>query len=533
MNKNMRKISVITLALVALVFSGCAKYLDTEPTSSTATMTILGTTDAAKLAINGLNRIMICQYNDFGQGYNGEGTIRLYHGDHMGQDLMVVNRTGFQNTQNGDYYASNTSAWGRFAWYYYYMLIGNANDIINNIDQAEGLQADRDYIKAQALCYRAYAYSNLVQLYGRRWSDKNGESPACVLRLVTMGDDNLDRSTSKQVYAQIYKDLDDAIALFTASGKANSRTATHVMDLDVAYAIYARTALTREDWNTALTYAKKFTDANYPLMTVAEYKSGFCNPNEEWIWSLYNVDDETLYYYSYLAYIGYNSNAGNVRTTPKAISKHIFDQMDPTDIRRGLFLDPTGYEGKYNTNTNLASSQKSSNALYAYGFAYSKQDGRVGLYSTAYVAAYMQFKFRCNTAPGVGHQNLFRRSEMLLIEAEANYRLNKPDDAQAALVKLNATSGRFPTYTCTKTGTDLLNEIKLYRSIELWGEGFNWFDLKRWGDTLSRKAYADGGNWMTSFAVTIQPNEKNNWTWTIPKTETDYNKGILSIANVD
>lgn len=528
----MKKLSIITLVLASAFILACSpEALNTEPSSSTATATIFTDTETAALAVNGLNRVMYCQYNDYGQGFNGEGTIRLYHGDYMGQDLMVVNRTTYQNTQNGDYFDSNTATFASYAWYYYYMLIGNANSIINNIDGVEGPEADRKFIKAQALCYRAYAYSNLVQLFGRRWSD-GPDKPACVLRLIAGGDDNLDRSTARQVYEQIYKDLDDAITLFTESGKDRPAAQFYTMNADVAHAIYARTALTREDWQKALSEAK-LARANYPLMSVADYKAGFCNPTSEWIWGLYNVPDETIYYYSYQAYIAYNSNAGNVRTTPKAISKHIFDQIAPTDIRRALWLDPTGYEAAMNAETNLANAQKTTNALYTYGFAYAAADGRVGLYSTAYVAGYMQFKIRCNEAPGNGHMPLFRSSEMLLIEAEANYQLNKPTDAQAALVALNATSGRYPTYTCTKTGTALMDEIKLYRSIELWGEGFNWFDLKRWGDKLVRKAAVDGGNWMSSFAVTINPNEKNNWTWTIPKRETDYNKGILSTSNID
>ena len=33
------------------------------------------------------------------------------------------------------------------------------------------------------------------------------------------------------------------------------------------------------------------------------------------------------------------------------------------------------------------------------------------------------------------------------------------------------------------------------------------------------------------YAITITPNEKNNWTWCIPQSETNYNKGITSTAN--
>ena len=114
---------------------------------------------------------------------------------------------------------------------------------------------------------------------------------------------------------------------------------------------------------------------------------------------------------------------------------------------------------------------------------------------------------------------IFRSSEMLLIEAEAECMMGNNTKAQSALVALNKTSGRDPQYTCTKTGAELLNEIKLYRRIELWGEGFDWFDLKRWKQPLVRHTYEDGGNFLSNFAVTINPDEKNNWTYVIPSPE--------------
>ena len=135
----------------------------------------------------------------------------------------------------------------------------------------------------------------------------------------------------------------------------------------------------------------------------------------------------------------------------------------------------------------------------------------------------MQFKFKVIAVPGVGNVNHFRSSEMYLIEAESKYRLNDIPGAQNALNALNQQSGRDPQYNCTKTGTALLEEIKVYRALELWGEGFDWFDLKRWGDKVSRKSHANGGNFISVLAVDIEPDQGNNWTWKIPIRETDYN----------
>jgi hypothetical protein len=44
--------------------------------------------------------------------------------------------------------------------------------------------------------------------------------------------------------------------------------------------------------------------------------------------------------------------------------------------------------------------------------------------------------------------------------------------------------------------------------------------MKRWGDTIDRKTYANGGNFLTSLAIKIGPAENNKWTWKIPLKET-------------
>jgi hypothetical protein len=528
--KNMKHLSIIALSLAVLASFSCAKdYLDTAPTGDTSPATIFETTGKAAVAVNGLGKIMHRQYGAYGQGYNGEGTVRLYYGDYLGNNLMKGNSTTFKDDAIGARFVNNTANLDGFAWYYYYTLIGNANTILKNIDAAEGTDGDRAYIKAQTLTYRAYAYFNLAQIYGRRWSDGQ-DKPSVVLRLTGEEPDNLDRSTQGEVYKQIYADLDEAIAQFNASGKANSRSSKHIMDLDVAYALYARVALTREDWNTALKYAQQVRKG-YPLMSVKEEQSGFCEPNGEWIWFIYGAEDETLYYYDYFCYASYNASTSTTRNYPLLISRKLFEQIPETDIRRAFWLDPAGYEGTFNTNTMKANKQDKTNALWVYGQDYATKDGRVGILSNSCVFAYMNFKIHNVIQPGIGNLCLFRASEMLLIEAECQYRLNNEAAAQALLVELNATSKRDPAYTCEATGDALMEQIKFYRGLELWGEGFNWFDLKRWGDSIDRQTYKNGGNWYSSYAVSFGPHEKNNWTYIIPRQETDYNKGITSTSN--
>ena len=81
-------------------------------------------------------------------------------------------------------------------------------------------------------------------------------------------------------------------------------------------------------------------------------------------------------------------------------------------------------------------------------------------------------KFIAEPGPGVftGDYIYLRNTEFILTKAEALARQGKDSDAADALYELN--SVRDPSYVkSTKTGQDLIDEILLYRRIELWGDG--------------------------------------------------------------
>lgn len=509
--------SILILATTLSIMSCKKDYLNTLPTDSTSPATVFSSIENVRGAVNGLSRAMKTQYID-SQGFNGEGTIKMYYGNYSGNHFSVP-LPGWSSVINMEYFNNPQSTYDYYPWYYYYKIIGNANSILVNIDGVTGDQKEKDFLKAQTLCFRAYCYFMLSQLYGDRWIDSNnGGTDAVILRTI----DNLDDmplSTLAQTYDFVYKDLDDAISLYQSSGLNRASTRNYEMNLDVAYAIYARAAITKHDYPNAEKYAS-LAKQNYPLMNATAYKAGFSNPTSEWIWSIYDNDQETIYFFSFGAYIGYNSTAGNVRSTPKSISKELFNSIPLTDIRRTMFLDPAiapSY-ATFNATTGQGNTSGSQNSLTYVRSLYPS------IQTTAVPYAYMQLKIAINTAPGVSHVPNFRSSEMYLIEAEAKYFQNKSvTDIQTLLNQLTKTSGRDPNYNCTATGTALLEEIKKYRAIELWGEGYDFFDMKRWGDEIVRKSFTNGGNFQTSLAVTIKPDQNNKWKLVVPQRETDYN----------
>lgn len=540
MKKIINKLFAGSLLAGMMLVSSCAgDYLDTAPTDSTGATDAVGTTANAMKALNGIAKIMTTQHSYFGGGFAGENNIMIQYESYPSENYNYnYYASGWSPIFNQEFHTRTNSIYDAYAWYYYYTIAGNANTILANIDNAEGTEAERNFVKASALTFRAYAFEKLVHYYCWRWQDSNnGASQGIVLRL--------DESTGGQgyatlaeTYAQIYKDLDEAIMLFEQSGMDRNASQVWMPNINVAHAIYARAALTKQDYTKALTEAK-LARQNYPLMSNAEYHAGFCNPTSEWIFGSFGRAQENNWYWSYgtqYACNGYYANAAGAANGAGSIGRELINRIPNDDARKALFLTEDKFPG-YNFNDGSAmdlgygilgmgDDEKKADALWEEAAAYCQKMAVSGL-EAPYQAGYMylggQLKFYVFDTPGVSYLPFIRSSEMVLVEAEANYFLNDETAARASLVELNATSGRNPEYTCDKSGEALWNEIMDYRELELWGEGFAWSDYKRWNRDIVRHSFAEGGNAHISVAKTIPASGVNKWTWDVPLNETDYN----------
>lgn len=538
MKKIINKLFAGSLLAGMMLVSSCAgDYLDTAPTDSTGATDAVGTTANAMKALNGIAKIMTTQHSYFGGGFAGENNIMIQYESYPSENYNYnLYASGWSSIFNQEFHTRANSIYDAYAWYYYYTIAGNANTILANIDNAEGTEAERDFVKASALTFRAYAFEKLVHYYCWRWQDSNnGASQGIVLRL--------DESTGGQgyatlaeTYAQIYKDLDEAIMLFEQSGMDRNASQVWMPNINVAHAIYARAALTKQDYTKALTEAK-LARQNYPLMSNAEYHAGFCNPTSEWIFGSFGSSQENNWYWSYGTQYACNGYyASTQQTGAGSIGRELINRIPNDDARKALFLTEDKFPG-YNFNDGSAmdlgygilgmgDDEKKADALWEEAAAYCQKMAVSGL-EAPYQAGYMylggQLKFYVFDTPGVSYLPFIRSSEMVLVEAEANYFLNDETAARAALVELNATSGRNPEYTCDKSGEALWNEIMDYRELELWGEGFAWSDYKRWNRDIVRHSFAEGGNAHISVAKNIPASGVNKWTWDVPLNETDYN----------
>lgn len=124
-----------------------------------------------------------------------------------------------------------------------------------------------------------------------------------------------------------------------------------------------------------------------------------------------------------------------------------------------------------------------------------------------------------------------RAAEMVLIEAEAKAHLDDEAGAATALKKLMV--NRDPKWAKTTASVD---DVFLQRRIELWGEGFNFFDFKRLKKEVNRRY--EGSNHRTKVLAHHDSNyrffdDKDNsypwekvakdWTYQIPIGEMNEN----------
>ena len=525
---------VLGLLTVAATTISCEHhFLDTAPTSATSTATAYSTTETVKMVVNSLAEMMCTQHNDaYSQGCCGENRIRSIYEEYPSQEFRYnFFAPGWDTWMNGTEYTVNNNSYGTYPWSYYYEIVVDANSIIANVDGAEGTEAEKKFYKAQALVFRAYAFTQLAKYYCKAWKNSNnGASEGLVLRL-DESTGPMPLSTLEEVYLRIYRDCDDAIQLFTESQMDRAQGEVWLPNLNVAYAVKARAALNREDYGEAINAAKK-ARAGYDLMSNADYTAGFCEPTDEWLFGSYASTEENNWYWTFGTQFGCNGYyASKAYYGTGDIEKELTDVIPDNDIRKGLFLTVDkfpGYDFTSDTIMDQTYGYFLDDDLWDDADAYIQSITPAGLakaYQYGYFYLNGQLKFWVFGTPGLSYNCFMRSSEMVLIEAEANYFLGNTTDAQKALEELNQT--RQPGYTCTKTGDDLFKEIVNYRELELWGEGFNWYDHKRWNMPITRKSFANGGNCHTATATTIPIDAAHNWwTFEIPEVELDHNDQI-------
>jgi hypothetical protein len=501
----------ILIGIVSLMFTSCGEgYLDVEPTSTITADRLkeLGNEspdafiEVLQPQVTGLYSWMI-QYNSAGGGgHNDFGHLGIM----LITDLMNVDM--LMNTSNyGWFYNSydlsqrpnyaNTDVF--MSWNYYYKLIKSANDVIVLFGE-DVTNDDLLVFKGQALAMRAFAYYYLVQLYQHTYLGHEEDPAIPIVTEVTTATEiaNNPRAKVRDVYDLILSDLTTAYDLLEGYKRASKVE----VDQQVVAGFLARTYLNMEDGENAAKYAN-IARQGYTL-SIAEWDcvngTGFVDISEpDWMWGA-DVNSQTriatsgiVNPTSHLSSVSYGyTTAGNMQ---KMIDAKLYDQISSTDIRKKAFADSD---------------------MEVWGYKVPKY-------------ANLKFGTYNGTNDNFGDCVFMRAAEMYLIEAEGLCLSGNNSKAQDVLFEFVSTRNSAAVKS-TATGNALRNEIYLQRRIELWGEGFSYFDHKRLKLGFTRNY--PGTNHRQDAMFDKGP-EDDVFRFRIPRQEIINNNGIAETDNND
>ena len=377
-------------------------------------------------------------------------------------------------------------------WELFYTDIAKANDIISSFPKGASTAGEKALL-GQALAIRGMAYTYLPQIYQTYMNQDgsiNRSAPGVPLILTSADGYSLDeldalkgRNTVGDVLDQAEKDLTAAVDNLSAANY--TRPSKNYVDLSVAQGLLARYYLLTQQWDKAASAANAARHG-YTQRGNAELHDGFMSLNtNDVMWGFIHTPETETTYASYFSHIS-NLAPGyaGMNYCAKLIDARLYSQIADDDYRKTLFNDAEGDATQPTSGARLP---------------------------------YANLKFG-STGDWCMHYIYMRAAEMVLIEAEALARQGQ--NAQAATVLGELMKNRQPSWNQSTVSVD---DILLQRRIELWGEGFAYFDLKRNNRGIDRNY--KGSNHLAGCLHTI-PAFDVRWTYQIPQTEMQENSHI-------
>ena len=492
--KYIKKISLLFLS--ALLFVSCGedfmdidytRYLDSETAAS------LVETDP-----NALNAYMLGAF-EYMVKYNTTGSTSSVHDDFshmsvlhstdmMGQDIALSASHWFGFDYQHDNHEFNYRR-TIVNWTTYYTVIAKANEIMGLFEE-DPTTPESKGVLAHGYALRGFAYYYLIQLYQHPVTasgDVNWDAPG-VPMLYNVRDgvseeeqqERKGRNTLRMVYEQIESDLLKAEELFQ-SGYV--RPNKNYMNASVANGLLARYYLLSQQWDKAAAAARK-AYAGYTLNDdEKKINDGFSDiTNSEWMWGFdHNTETQT----TFASFFSHVSNMApgyaGLGYSARLIDKQLYESIPSTDVRKNWFNGPDGDPDQDQPGARLAY------ANVKFGWI------------NGWIMDYMYM----------------RAPEMYLIEAEALAHLGDESGAAAALKPLMET--RQSNWI---RETMSVEDVYQQRRIELWGEGFSFFDLKRLSKGISRNY--EGTNHLAGYRLSIEPLAKS-WIYQLPRQEMQEN----------
>jgi len=486
--KKMKFIYRVALAAMlggSVMTTSCDGLLDVEPRQSIDADGALSSPEAVSAAINSVYARLRAEPN------YGRNLLAL--SDALADVGVTTNNSGRliqENNNQPNNHFNAGPATGPGFWQNSYFAINEANLILEGI--AAGVpgasQGQLAQWEGEVRFLRALYYFDLVKVYAyiptfvyEPGVTDEGGIPMPLQGSITSEvafNRQPSRATIDQVYDQIYTDFNEAIRLLDGRTRG-----VQYASAPAAQALLSRVALYRGDYTRAVDEATNALNS-----TVGEVRSGMAyiagwrqavNP-ESMFEVTYAIPGETLgvnvslqsTYTVLLNLENKNAQGGWGDFIPNATVRNFF----------GLSIIYVGPEERTaeqladNNNYTVTRNEDVRGHLYESGNTV-RNAGRV-IESIKFIRK-LDFAWGDNVP-------VVRKSEMHLNRAEANFRLGNTGEA---LAELNAFKGLRGVAEVNLTGDDILEEILLERFKEFAFEGHRFFDLKRTGRAIDKRAY--------------------------------------------
>lgn len=487
----MKKIYILIALTSLFLVQSCDKFLDLKPENIQVVRTIEDYRDLMASYMRLLKTVDGSQEPVLGDYYLypmfDVGVIFAYH---SGELTINKNSTSDYDATRGEYKkdAVNLMTWMGDAdecWNRYYSFLGPINMIIEGIITAEGNDERlRDYVKGEALVWRAYSYFKLLQYFSPYKNNEHGV-PVYLKPYEDPANAKPKRETQTNVYKRILADCQEVITLLKQTPSTRWNYAyepqfVHGM-LASIYCYKAMSAAAEEsDWQNAIDHANIAMNKRSFVRDEDTYKAVFdatareVFTNDEFYLRL--VDGENGQVANFNE-VYYSSTMSQASPYPP---EEFYALYKDDDVRKNTFFrtqtDGSIIFDKYNISEN--------------------EDLWLG-------------------AGGI--ILLFRSAEIQLIKAEALCRSGKTTEAKEALDDFK--NGRYLDIEDSYTESDLLNEILKERKLEFYHEqDMWWLDMKRLGTRMERV--------INGTRYVLEPNDYR-YTFPIPRSEMSVNKNMV------
>ena len=525
--------SAAVVAALALTASSCTESMDTEPQGSTLTK---GELESNASSLDGLVKGMYSNMIEAEAITSWAGATRHYDFGYASTMMMMDNAGEDEVSPNTGYnwYRNNLRFNDRtdksdityFLWNQQYKNISQANAIISATESSYKDNSAAAAARGKALAMRAFCYLNLAQMY--QFTYKGHEDALCVpiVKETTTAEQASDnpRATVKDVYDFIMDDLNNAVTLLdgaSRSGKAD-------IDQQVAYGLRARTELVMQNWKAAADDAAKAAEGYTPLSREDAAQPGFNDISaSNWIWGMDVNETSDIVQTGILNFpsmmSSFTGNGYSPSYAYRAINSKLWNEIPSTDVRKGWWLDSKFNSPIVNPDYLINTGKQ----VYVFSSTSKDDDHLFALWKVPYLnVKFGAYQNKYGNETNACDVPLMRVEEMILIQAEGKAMSGDVAGGKKILEDFVRTY-RDPDYTCNATTAEGVQEaVWFQRRVELWGEGFSYFDIMRLKKPIDRR----GANYEASVTYNI-PAESKIMLWIIPEDEVNNNKALQGHNN--